>query len=332
MQKTPNLSALARLSRLEPPVGKIRVVIDTDAFNEVDDQFALAYALRSPEKLEVDSIYAAPFHNHRSAGPRDGMEQSYNEILNVLELLDLSGATPVCRGSAGFLKDGKTPQYSEAAQDLVDRAMSSDDEPLYVVAIGAITNIASAILMEPGIVDRIVLVWLGGHARFWHHTHEFNLKQDVSAARVVLDCGVPLIRVPCDGVTTHLSTTVHELEHYLEGKSRIGTYLTDIVRGYASEPYGWSKVIWDLAAVAWLINPEWVPSALVHSPIITDQGTWSFDSGRHFIRSATFVRRDPIFADVFRKLSCPTAQRTDDSVIERGNDEPTAQHTLPDDG
>jgi inosine-uridine nucleoside N-ribohydrolase len=52
---------------------------------------------------------------------------------------------------------------SEAARNLVERAMASDpSDPLYVVAIGAITNVASAVLMEPAVAERIVIVWLGG--------------------------------------------------------------------------------------------------------------------------------------------------------------------------
>ena len=74
-----------------------------------------------------------------------------------------------------------------------------DDQPLYVVAIGAITNVASALLMKPEIAEKIVLVWLGGHAWTWPDTREFNLIQDVAAARVVFGCGVPLVQLSCMG-------------------------------------------------------------------------------------------------------------------------------------
>ena len=71
----------------------------------------------------------------------------------------------VFRGSREYLPDEKTPVVSEAAEDLADRAMSyTRENPLYVVAIAAITNIASAILLRPEITERMVLVWLGGNA------------------------------------------------------------------------------------------------------------------------------------------------------------------------
>ena len=299
----PKISNVQLLKRLEPPQGIIHMVLDTDTYNEIDDQFALAYALRSPEKIRLEAIYAAPFHNDRSTSPEEGMEKSYQEILNVLSILNISSEKIVYRGSKGFLKDENTPQESQAARDLVKRAMEDRDDPLYVVAIGAITNVASAILLEPKIIEKIVLIWLGGHAFFWQDTKEFNLQQDVYASRLVFNCGVPLVHIPCMGVTTHFVTTIPELECYLMGKSEIGTYLTEIVKGYTNQPFGWSKVIWDVTAIAWLINPDWVPTSIVHSPILTDQVTWSFDTTRHFIRSATYIRRDPIFADLFRKLT-----------------------------
>lgn len=300
----PGLSPQFRLQRLEPPRGRVSLVLDTDAYNEVDDQFALVHALLSPEKLRVEAVYAAPFHNCRSAGPADGMERSFEEILRLLELLDHPAAGLVYRGATSFLRVPSEPEASDAVEDLVRRAMarSVDDPPLYVVAIGAATNVASALLCEPRIIERIVVVWLGGHAFHWPHTKEFNLYQDIPSARILFDSGVPLVHVPCMGVASHLLTTVAELDRYVGPCGAVGAYLARIVREYTDDPFAWSKVIWDVAAVSYLLDPDWVPTHLVHSPIVTDQGTWSFDTSRHLIRSAVYVQRDPIFRDLFSKL------------------------------
>ena len=83
----------------------------------------------------------------------------------------------------------------------------TEENPLYVVAIGAITNISSALLRNPEIKNRIVLVWLGGHAFHWPDNREFNLYQDVAGARIVCGCGVPLVLLPCMGVVSELRTT-----------------------------------------------------------------------------------------------------------------------------
>ena len=291
------------IERLQPPQNKVRMVLDTDTYNEVDDQFALAYALKSPEKLSVEAVYAAPFKNPRSTGPGDGMEKSYQEIKRILEKLKISRKNFIFRGSREFLGDLKEPVKSEAAKDLIKRALSAEKEPLYVVAIGAITNIASAILLEPKIIKKIVVIWLGGNALYYPHTREFNLQQDILSSRLIFNCGVPLVQIPCWGVASHLITTIPELEYYLEGQSPIGSYLSGIVSNYSDESYSWSKVIWDIAAVAYLINSNWVPTNLVHSPILNNKKTWSFDQSRHFIRCATEVKRDQIFGDLFKKLT-----------------------------
>lgn len=309
MVQMPQISESVRLERLRPPMGRVRMVLDTDTYNEVDDQFALVYALLSPERLAVEAIYAAPFHNSRSSGPADGMERSYAEILRLLDKLGRSADGWVFKGSTAYLADSRAPQPSAAAADLVARALASPPgDPLYVVAIGAITNVASAILMEPQIVERIVVVWLGGHALYWPHTREFNLKQDVPAAQVIFNCGVPLVHIPCMGVTTHLLTTVAELEAYVSGRGAIGDYLVEIVKGYHADHKGWSKVIWDVATIAYLLSADWVPTDLVHSPILTEQVTWSVDRSRHLIRCANFIHRDPIFRDLFAKLEASQGQ------------------------
>lgn len=299
----PKLDTAVLLNRLSPPTGKVRMVLDTDTYNEIDDQFALVYSLLSTQRLQVEAVYAAPFFNELSSGPGDGMEKSHEEIHRVLDRMHRPAPEGfVFKGSTRYLESLETPCHSAAVDDLIKRAMSAT-EPLYVVAIGAITNIASALLLEPRIVERIVVVWLGGNALYWPHTWEFNLQQDVLAARVVLDSGVPLVLLPCNNVVTHLTTTVAELEQYIDGKSEIGTYLTGIVRNCGRAGVAWSRVIWDVSAIAWLVNPDWVPSSLVNSPILTDQMTWSVDRRRHLIRVADQVDRDLILTDLFGRIA-----------------------------
>jgi len=280
------------------------MVLDTDTYNEVDDQFAVAYAMCSEERLSVEALYAAPFHNVRSSGPADGMERSYAEILRLLERMGRKPGGLVHRGSTAYLRDREHPERSEAASDLVERAMrGSGDDPLYVVAIGAITNVASALLMEPEIVRRVVVVWLGGHPVTYDHTREFNLMQDVASSRFIFDCGVPLVQIPCYGVASHLLTTVEELEAHIGGKNPLCDYLVETVRGYNADRFAWAKEIWDVSTIGWLTNPAWVPTSLVHSPVLSEGLTFSIDRTRHFMRTATFLYRNPIFADMFRKIA-----------------------------
>src|SRR5689334_9708624 len=154
---TAPLSATRRLELLDPPTGRVRMVLDTDTYNEIDDQFALVYALLSPERIACEAIYAAPFHNQRSTGPEDGMLKSYDEIGRVLERLGRASAGLVYKGSARWLPSPSQPVPSPAAEDLIARAKDDSAGPLYIVAIGAITNVASALLAAPEIAERIVV-------------------------------------------------------------------------------------------------------------------------------------------------------------------------------
>ena len=116
------LTESQRLKMLECPEHPVDMVLDTDAYNEIDDQFAISYALRAKEKLNVKALFAAPFFNEKSSGPADGMEKSYQEILKLLSLSGKTGCCPVFRGSDRYLPDERTPVRSEAARDLAERA------------------------------------------------------------------------------------------------------------------------------------------------------------------------------------------------------------------
>ncbi|MFC1716228.1 nucleoside hydrolase [Candidatus Poribacteria bacterium] len=301
MAEFPKIPADVMLKRLAPPEGEVSIVLDTDTYNEIDDQFAVVYSLLS-ESIKVEAIHAAPFHNSRSNGPGDGMEKSYEEILRLLERLEHPHEGFVFRGSTTYLPGPDTPVESEATDNLIKLAMADRDDILYVVPIGAITNIASAILIEPKIIERIVVVWLGGQPYYWPSAREFNLRQDIPASQIIFNSGVPLVHIPCKNVAEHIRTTVPEMERYVKGRGAIGDYLHEIFVGYHREHYAWSKVIWDISTIAWLLNPQWVPSHVCPSPILTSECTWSLDPTRHFTRVATDARRDAIFGDLFRKI------------------------------
>jgi inosine-uridine nucleoside N-ribohydrolase len=303
--------------RLKLPSGRVNIVLDTDTYNEVDDQFALAYALLSPDAMRVEAVHAAPFTNSRSKDPGDGMEKSYQEIHRVLDVLG-DGAGPqypnkdrdrfVYRGSDRYFPAPGKPVESPAARDLIRRALMPRETPLYVVAVGAPTNVSSALLLEPRIRDKIVVVWLGAQPYTMKSAREFNCRQDVPASQTLFDSGVALINIPARNVSEHLRTTLPELERHLKGHSKIGDYLYRIVAEYERERsprkgYPWSKVIWDISAIALLIRPEWVRTEVVPSPILTDQITWEHDPARHPVRVATGLDRDAIFDDLFRKFA-----------------------------
>ena len=302
------LNEITRLRMLETPQGRIDMVLDTDAYNEIDDQFAISYAIHAEDRITVHAFYAAPFYNERSTGPADGMERSYQEIQNLLKLAGKE-KYPVFRGSTEYLPDEKTPVESDAAKDLAKRAMEySAEHPLYVVAIGAITNVASALLMNPGIADRIVVVWLGGNAPYWPDNREFNCQQDVAAARVVFGSGAPLVILPCQGVVSEFRTTGPELRCWLSGKNALCNYLVQHTVE-AAEEYAkgqpWSRVIWDVTTIGWLLNADgrFMEDELIPTPIPEYDHHYASDPRRPLCRVVRKINRDALFGDLFRRLA-----------------------------
>lgn len=294
-----------RLRLLTPPDGPVDMVLDTDAYNEIDDQFAIAYALANPERLRLRAFYAAPFHNERSSGPKDGMEKSWQEINTLLALAGKE--YPVLRGSETYLPGETEPVLSDAARDLAERAMAySPEQPLYVVAIGAITNVASALLLRPEIADRMVVVWLGGNALHWHDNREFNIQQDVAAARAVFGSGVPLVLLPCMGVVSSFIATGPELRHWLSGRSALCDHLVDeTIRAAESYAAGraWSRPIWDVTAVAWLMGERFMLDSLIPTPVPQYDHRWSQDPRAPLCRYVYHIRRDALMDDLFRKVA-----------------------------
>ncbi len=308
----PELPDELRRNRLARPEGRVWAVLDTDTFNEIDDQFALAYAMLSPEKLDMKAICAAPFDNHRSSGPADGMEKSYQEIYRVLELLENGYRKNfVFRGATGYLKDRNTPFESAAAWRIVElaRQAKAEGRVLYVLSIAAITNVASALLLAPDIVESIVVIWLGGHAYYVGDNREFNLIQDVPAAQVVFDSGVPLVHIPCAGVAENLGTTITALEKRTAGCGELGAFLLERTSDYLRHDLGVIKVIWDIATVAWFMTPEALKSEIVPAPVLNDDSSWSTASGRHEIRLIKYILTNEVFGDMFSRFETFAVQQ-----------------------
>ncbi|MFA1676026.1 nucleoside hydrolase [Rhizobium mongolense] len=293
-----------RIKMLEAPIGRVRCVLDTDSYNEIDDQFAIVQMLLSADRLDLQAIYAAPFHySPLTENPGHGMELSYDEILRLLTRMDVKPEGLVYKGVRSYVGPEKVGRDAPAVDDLIARARaSSTADPLYVVAIAAISNVASAIIKAPDIIDKIVIVWLGGHALEWPHTAEFNLSQDVGGAQVLFGSGVPVVLLPCWGVVSHLTSTVPEIELHVEPHGEIGKFLAQRYKEYTDDHVGWSKQLWDMAPVAWLLNPDWCESVVTHTPVLTDQVTWSVDKTRHPMRYVYRIHRDPILKDFFLKL------------------------------
>ena len=295
-----------RLKNLSVPSGKIDVVLDTDAYNEIDDQFAISYMIKSKEKLNIKGICSAPFYNPRVKSPKEGMEKSYDEVLKLLSFMNES--FHVYKGSEKYLEDENTPVISDASRFMADLSNKySPENPLYIVAIGAITNVASALLLNPEMKNNVVVVWLGGHALHYHHTEEFNMKQDIASARVVMQSGVPFVQLPCTGVVDNFRISKPELEYWLKGKSKLADYLANnTIREADSYAKGkpWTRVIWDVTAVAWLLNDDnkFMSARIMPTPIPTYDNLYSMNPNGHPMAYVYHINRDELMNDMINKL------------------------------
>lgn len=298
------------LKNLSVPEGLVDVVLDTDAYNETDDQFAISYLLAKERKLNLKGICAAPFFNSKVESPRQGMEQSFDEILHLLKLTDKENLKDIVYpGSAAFLPDENTAVESRAAEFMVSLAEEySPEKPLYIVAIGAITNVASAFLKNPRMKENCVVIWLGGHGLHMPDPcSEFNMRQDIAAARVVFDSGVPLVLLPCRGVVDRFCTSKPELAHWLQGKNELCDYLYSHATAVAqchTARRTWTRTIWDVTAVAWLLNENenLMRHKLIPCPIPQFDRQYGFDESRRPIRYVFWIDRDALFEDLFDTL------------------------------
>jgi inosine-uridine nucleoside N-ribohydrolase len=342
-------------SRLALPKGTVRLLIDTDTANEIDDQYALAWALLSPDKMQIEAMTAEPFSfaHHRAeliaaeraledgadfsehlvggfqgwvqrlhakgrrgedvkfVTPAEGMELSYAEIKNIYEKLGMSSAGKVCRGADRYLSRADEPVHSEAVEVIIDLAKSGT-APLYIAAMGCVTNIASAMMIAPEIIRDIVVIWTSAYPSTAPHCNRpsLNLVQDVHASRMIFDSGVPHIYLPGYHIGAQLKISLPEMEQFVRGQGAIGDYLHHLFTHnplhdmYAIDDISQRTwVIWDIINIAWLIDPDWVPSFITTSPVLNHDLYWEKSKDRHLMREAHDVQRDAIFIDFYSKLA-----------------------------
>lgn len=282
---------------------KKKVIVDSDAYNEMDDQFAILYALCATEKIDVLAINAAPFINDKAATFEEGMERSYEEIKRLTDCLPDGDEIPVFCGSRKPIEETGAPDISPAAENIVKTAMNSD-ETVYILTMGCITNVASAILMEPKICDKICVVWLGGNEFDKHDVREFNLEMDYAAGQVVLNSGCPLVLCPAQEVTVTLEYTLEQLTSLGYDLPHCA-YLTGLTKRFhrgAGAPDNWTWIMWDMAAPALLDEPTSAEIEIVTAPSFTDDFHYAFDKTRHDMIIMKKLYPDKVFENAFGKI------------------------------
>lgn len=274
---------------------KLRVVIDTDAKNEIDDQWAIALTILSPERFDIQGFVGANFDNSR--GGRQGIAASVKEIKTVLDLAGMADRWPVYAGSHPMQYQFE-PSESEGVDFIIDCAMrSSPQDPLWVIGLGAATDIASAILKAPAIIDRIIAFW---HFRtHWpEKCYNFNVIGDVRAARLVFHS--PLSFALFD-TGTYLRCPMEESAIQVAPYGALGAYLHDyrLTDPYFMRP---EKGFFDLGDVAALLDPDIACWEVEQCPEVGWDLSYHFTGNLGSILRCYHVDRDATFKLLYDRL------------------------------
>lgn len=284
-----------------------RVIVNTDAKNEADDQFAIVHALLSPT-FDIRGLIAAHFGtertNHRS---NRSMLESRDEIDLLLKLMDLEGKVTVANGAADAIPDETTPQDSPGARLIIEESkLATPESPLYVSFLGPLTDMASAILLDPEIVKRpVVVIWIGGpgYDGLWQNRIEFNLSNDINAANVVYDSGIEVWQVPSN-VYSQVSVGYAELDARVAPYGAIGKYLVKQLKEwnetYNQEPIE-SRSLGDSPAVSLMLYPRGGTFRVRPSSRFSVEGTYVPGKGNP-IRVCESVDVRFLLEDLFHKI------------------------------
>ena len=279
---------------------KVNVILDTDTYNECDDQFALSYLIKSKDLFNIEAITVAPYsHTKRNVKVKDGQELSYNEILKICNWLNFKTNNKVFKGSMDYIQNGYD-ETNDAVNKIIEIALKNNKT--YILGIGAITNIALAIKKEPKIVNKIEIVWLGGNELGYKDNLEYNFRQDVEAVKIVFESKVKLTILPCKEIVSELRIDINTLKKYLENKSELCNYL--IERFYNDGYHGVqeSRVIWDISVIAYMINKNWFETKRISCPNVREDTSYETTNNRHNITFVSKLDRNKIYEDLFLKL------------------------------
>ena len=257
-----------RIVPVVPPKGeKLRLLIDTDFANEIDDLYAVALALLYPERFALEGLVAANYNNGMPGAGPASVEASYNLLNDFLAAGGLAGKVPVLRGAQPMQYLG-FPADAEGVDFIIERAHAgSVDNPLWVVGLGVATDLASALLKDPTIRDKVRYVYHARSDHYWpERSRQFNVKGDIHAAREILRNWVPLVWFDTG---THLSCSVELTDTYLASTGGMGKFLHD----YRFHHHHWqtlTKGFFDMGDIVYLYDPAMCCTEIVKAPTMDE--------------------------------------------------------------
>ena len=283
------------------PEKRTRVIIDTDAKNEADDQFAIVHGLLTPS-FELHGLIPAHFGSAKST---TSLQDSHDEVMLLLRLMGLEGKVTVADGAAGPIADSSTPAPSAGAELIVAEALKDDPRPLHVAFLGPLTDMASAILMAPEVARRSVRVaWIGGG--YWPvGNREYNLSNDIEAANVVARSGIEIWQIPMI-VYRRMAVSYAKLYERVHDQGEIGKYLVEQVVDWnarmVSDPIE-HRSLGDSPAIGVMMYPECGESEWVPGPEYSQLMNYVHTGRNRPVRLYRSVDQRFILEDMFAKLA-----------------------------
>lgn len=296
---------------------RCRVMVVNDLSGDIDGLFATVHALLS-SAAEVRGIVGTA-----AQAPDETAQVSVQNAQEILRLMGLTGKIAVHLGATSRMANASTPIDCAGARAIVAEAMRDDPLPLYITVGGGLTEMASALLLEPKIAERCTLVWIGGGSHPQGSRNEYNLNLDRKAAQAVFnDTKIPIFQVTESGYgTCQISDT--EIQAYVAPYGLIGAWLYQ--RIFEGSPafarYGLNAgetwTLGDSPLVLLTALTGWVPSGRsrpmkyertsspyqeLFVPHLKDDGTYEPRSEGRLMRVFDSVDTRLMFGDFFAKM------------------------------
>ncbi|MGW8314667.1 MAG: nucleoside hydrolase [Bacteroidales bacterium] len=302
---------------------RIPVILDTDANNELDDQHAIAYLLMNRESFDVAGITV---NATWGGGP---VEKHYEEAVRIVKLCGLQDTTLVYKGVNGNFEEiskhlnGDTYDGAEAVEFMIREAEKEREQPLVIIAVGKLTNVALALKKAPVLAEKIRLVWLGSN---YPEPGEYNQDNDTVAMNYLLNCEVPFemvtVRYGQPSGTAAVTVTQQEINRKMPGLGPLtsepvpgrhggtfncfGDYSVSLFEYIHYDDDQRSRALFDMAAVAIVKDPSWADSVHIPAPILTENQWMERPGNPRTIAVWQNFNREAILTDFFHTLEQAT--------------------------
>lgn len=298
---------------------KLRILFDTDANNELDDQHALAYLLFNGDAFDVVGITVNTTFNGGN------IDEQYKEAERVMRLCNHFDKIPLIKGANGSFEEIRTSLSSEkydgmeAVKFIIEQANATANGKLVLLPVGKLTNLALALLIDPSIASKIRIVWLGSN---YPDAGEYNLENDISSLNYILSLNVPFemvtVRYGNNTGTDAVRASLEEIRTKMPGKGPkisqpvtgrhggtfdcFGDYSVNLfehIELHGEEP---SRALFDMAAVAIVKNPAWAKYREIPAPVYYQEGWVEQPDNKRLIGVWEYFDQQSIMEDFYSTM------------------------------